>query len=168
MSLIYTTGFDHDAYGYRISLAGGIANTGRFGRGRFARFSNGNHYADITFTPAEHHNSLVIGFACIEVAGPYLDLSFSSSMIRLFGDAGQDHISIYWTSPMAGQYALRVRRGDGTILHTSAPIRVVTGVWHYYEFRVTIDDVNGAVQYQYENVQNRPAGSSASLTPTNN
>lgn len=146
MSLVAMTGFDHDVYGSRFSLTGSIAASGRFGRGRYARFSNGGHFCDLTFTPSEYHDALVIGFATRDVIGPYLDMSFQSSFIRLFGDAGQDHISIYWTSPGAGQYAIRVRRGDGTILATSAPLPLVTGAWHYYEFKVTIDDAVGTVE----------------------
>lgn len=146
MSLVAMTGFDHDVYGARFILTGSIVATGRFGRGRYARFSNGGHFCDLTFTPSEYHNSLVIGFATRDVFGPYTDMAFQSSFIRLFGDTGQDHISIYWTSPGAGQYAIRVRRGDGTILATSAPLPVVTGAWHYYEFKVAIDDAAGSVE----------------------
>lgn len=156
MSLVAMTGFDHDVYGSRYGAiaTGSIVSPGRFGRGRYLRFTNGNSYLDFNFFPAEYHNSIVTGFACWEHLNTYVDLAYQSSFIRLFGDAGQDHISIYWTQPAAGQRAIRVRRGDGTILATSSPILIPNSgaTWRYFEFKVTIDDTAGEVVVRRDGV----------------
>lgn len=175
MSLVAMTGFDHDVYGNRFGsiASGSVVSGGRFGRGRYLRLTHGNAYMDFNFFPAEYHNSIITGFACWEHLGTYVDLAFQSSFIRLFGDGGQDHISIYWTQPAAGQRAIRVRRGDGTILATSAPILMPNSgaFWHYFEFSVTIDDTAGEVIVRRDGVpvinisgvDTRNGGSSASV-----
>lgn len=153
MSLFMTTGFDHDVYANRFGIAGTIAAPGRFGRGRYARFSNGNHYANLALRPGEEYHSWIIGFACRETTGPYVNLAYSSAFIRLFGDGGQSHVDIYWTSPASGQYVVRARNGgSGAVLQDSAPISLVEGVWHYYEFKVTVDDVAGSVEVRRDGV----------------
>ena len=40
MSLFLATGFDNALYDHRFNVVGSIASTGRFGRGRYARFAN--------------------------------------------------------------------------------------------------------------------------------
>ena len=145
MSFLITTGFDHDVYANRFNLIGGIAGTGRFGRGRYARFSNGGHYCSLPLVAGEEYPSFVIGFACIESSGPYTNLAHASSFIRLFGDAGQSHVDIYWTT-VTGQFVIRARNGNGTVIQDSAPINLVHGVWRYYEFKVTVDDTAGVIE----------------------
>lgn len=151
MSIFQMTGFDHNVYAHRYGIAGSIASPGRFGRGRYARFSNGNHYCNLNLQPGEEYNSWVIGFACRETTSPYTNLAYSSAFIRLFGDTGASNVDIYWTSG-SGNYYVRARNGDGTVLQDSAPIALVQGVWRYYEFKVTIDDTLGAIEVRRDGV----------------
>lgn len=147
MSLFLATGFDNALYDHRFNVVGSIASTGRFGRGRYARFANGDHYCTLPLQPGEEYHSWVIGYSCRESTSPYTNLSYSSSFLELYGDGGQRHLYIYWTSLANNHYAIRVLHGDGsTVLATSAPIPLVYGVWRYMEFKFTIDDAAGAVE----------------------
>lgn len=169
MSLILATGFDHNVYAERFNLAGSISSNGRFGRGRYARFSNGNHYCNVPLLPDEQHNSYVVGFASRDTASPYTNLSYASSLIEVYGDTGQRHLAVFWTSPESGQYLIRAS-GENT-LQDSSPIQLSNGPWHYWEIKFTIDESAGSVEVRRDgitilnvsNVDTRNGGADANV-----
>ena len=171
MSLFMATGFDNQLYSHRFNVAGNIYSPGRFGRGRYIGFVNGGHYANLPLFVGEAYDSWVIGFACRDASYPYTDLAFTSSFLRLYGDSGQSHMEIYWTSPVANQFRIRVRNGGGAVLADSAPIRLDQGAWRYMEFKFNIHDSTGNVEVRRDgvtvlnltNVDTRNGGTTANI-----
>lgn len=147
MSLVYTTGFDHDAYSNRmIPFSVTVTSPGRFGRGRYIRLGNGNSYFNLNLADTERHNSMYVGLAARDTLTPYTDMSNTSSLIKLFGDTSQMHVAIYFTLDSPGHYKIRAARGaHANMLGESDVLDLQEGVWHYWEFRVTIDDADGEV-----------------------
>lgn len=152
MSLYIATGFDNALYDHRFNVAGSMASGGRFGRGRYIRLANGDHYCDLPLLPGEEYDSWVIGYACREDTSPYVDLAYSSSFLELFGDGGQPHLQIYWHRVSANNLVIRVRNGNGTLLQDSAPIPITYAVWRYMEFKFNIHDSTGSVEVRRDGV----------------
>ncbi len=170
MSLLATTGFDHDVYVNRFTRANfNWGSPGRFGRGRYATLTNGGHYVNFDLVAGEESPAMVVGFATRDTASPYTDLVNSSSLIRVYGDTGQEHLSVFWSSPAMSQYNIKARRGDGTVLGSSPVVALNEGVWHYWEIKFTIDDTAGSIQVRRDgvtiltlsNVDTRHGGSNA-------
>lgn len=153
MSLIYTTGFDHDAYAYQLTSSNAsIASPGRFGRGRYIRISNGNGHLTHSLSATNQHNSYFFGYAARDATVPYTDLSFGG-LLKLFGDTGQLHVAVYFSLASPGQFRVRACRGTtANVLGESDVIDLQNGSWHYWEFKVTIDDTNGEVMVRRDGV----------------
>lgn len=95
--------------------------------------------------PADEHATFFIGMAL------YWNTTSSVNILEFKSDAGASiHLRLYLMS--SGQ--LQVRRGDGTVLGTSAMAAPITPfTYHHYECMATLHDSTGSVYVRVDEVQ---------------
>ena len=136
MTLLFADSFDGYATAQlaaRYNVRSGMAITAAAGRNSTAGLTSSDHNEYVGLTVGNK--------ATVIVGGAWYWTSVGSlyNMVDLYDGAS---IQIYLQVDAGG--ILRVKRGDGTLLATSAQA-LLSGAWYYIEIKATINNATGAV-----------------------